>query len=357
MQTLLKTKKNIHPIFDEIEKFYTYVSDETHTELIKPVWDSHFEPLVELFNQYNGDNYKFSYANKPYKKLDYEVKSNDIVLCFSGGKDSIAVALNYLEKGFNVHLFHVKGINFSIADESKIAQEVAEKLGLELHIEEIAFSGHHRFMEHPMKNMIIANQAIQYAIENGYGVQLGFANYYTSYLADNIMSVCGGDCMEMWDAYVHLLSNVIPDILIDCPLNSMGETLDILSDRWDLLDSSISCLCRHSLRQHRHDWVKQKYGIDLPKYRCGSCYKCCVEYIYLADNDLLPFNRDYYRYCINQLYKVALRENVGVTSAFQVWYHFMFYSIAKSKIYGDLCAAVPLKTRIKWVTLGKKKED
>ena len=350
MQTINHGTTNIHPIMDDIDRLFALLSDAPQRMLVKPVFDRSFKSLVDVFNKFNPWEYTWevAYTDTPYPPLN-ALQNKSIILCFSGGKDSIAAAIKYKELGYDVHLYHLKHINPSFADEWECAQRSADLLGMPIFFDDIGFKGHHMWMEHPMKNMIIANGALSYGIREGITTNIAFGNYLTSELVDNAFDRCAGDCMDMWNSYDVIIQRVIPDFKIMAVLDNMGDTLNLLADRADLLNESLSCLCRHSLRDYRRGWVKEKFGVDLFHNRCGSCYKCCVEYIYMADHDKLPFNEAYYKYCLGQLYKVTVSERFLIMSMFALWSEFIFYPPQKSKIYEKMLKARLMTRSIKWV--------
>lgn len=354
MQRVIHKNPNVHPILDDIESFYTEVSSfEPKKKLLVPVeFDNSFKFLADTFLEYSTipkDNVPYSFVDKHYPALSLpKYDTNKIIICFSGGKDSIALALKCKNAGYDVYLYAVEHINPSYYDEIEFAKKSAEYLDLPIYIDDIRLGGHNSWMEHPMKNMIIANGALNYGIRNGIGTRIWFGNYTTSLLADNDFTRCAGDCVDMWDRYNTIIQTIIPDFHIETSLETMGETLEIVTSNNELLDLSLSCLCRHSLRDYRWNWVKEKFGLELPKNRCGSCYKCCVEYIYMADHDLIEFNRDYYRYCVNSLYHVYLNETGPTLDINNVWYSYMFYDIHESKILNDLKEARMFIRNIKW---------
>ena len=354
MQTIKRPVPNIHRVFDDIDSCYAYTSSAPQTLLVPHVLDVSFKPLIETFNEYGQYNYGtgfIDYQIKLYKPLDivHDKDNPNVIVCFSGGKDSIATALHYKEIGCNVHLYYLKHINASLGDEFKIAQECADYLGLPLFVDDVAMRGLHDYMEHPMKNMMIANGALQYGIRENIGTRIVFGNYRESLLADNPFDRCAGDCIDMWDKYNVIIQRVIKGFEVEVFLKNLNQTLEIITPRRDLLDRSVSCLCRHSLRPYRHEWVKTKFGVELPTHRCGSCYKCCAEYVYMADHDLVELNEDYYRYCINQLYKVIkAEEGMPMYNIFEVWEYCFSYAIDKSKMYQDLLYCSLGIGNIKW---------
>lgn len=348
MQRIKRVNPNISKVMDDIDAIYTLTSDVATHPLIRPVFDESCKSLIELFNTYWYETYEVDYADISYDRLQTNYNKN-MILSFSGGKDSIASAIKWRDEGYNVYLYHMKKINRSFSDEWESAQKCAELLDMPIFFDEISYSGKHMWMEHPMKNMIIANGALSYGIREGISTNIAFGNYTTSVLVDNPFDRCAGDCMDMWENYERIIQRVLPDFKIHCNLSNMNETLDIVSKHKDLYENSHSCLCRHSLRPYRNNWVKEKFGIVLPRLRCGSCYKCAVEYIYMADHDKMPFNEVYYKYCLNQLLKVMINENVYPRNVYGIWEHFMLYDIKESKIYDQMDNVAVLLGGIKWL--------
>ena len=347
MQTVKRINPNAFSLMDDIDRLYAYLSDKPSTALFYPTYDKSFEDLIETFNLYMGEKWKVNYADIPCEQMS-PIDNNNVILTFSGGKDSIASALKHKEAGENVFLYHMKHINPSFSDEWKCAEESAKLLGLPIFFDDIQFSGHHMYMEHPMKNMLIVNGALSYGIREGISTRIAFGNYINSYLDENVFERCAGDCVDMWERYETIIQRVIPDFMIEVNMESMGDTLNVLADRADLLNASLSCLCRHSLRDYRRNWVKDKFGVELYQKRCGSCYKCCVEYIYMVDHDKLPISKPYYKYCLGQLCKVMYEEEGMIYSVRELWRHFFAYSRDESKLADELSEAEVIGNRIKW---------
>ena len=347
MQTIIKSTDNIHEIFNDIERVYTLTSDYDEYKLIRPCFDNSFKMLIDAYRR-AGYDYDVDFKQFTYKPIDKIDNGKNIIVCFTGGKDSIATALYYMNSGYNVYLYYLKHINVSLSDECNIAKECADYLGLPIFFDDIKLKGLHMWMEHPMKNMIIANGALQYGIRNNICTRIAFGNYKGSLLEYSPFDRCAGDCVDMWDTYNNIIQRVLPDFHIHLYLESPNHTLSIVTKDRDLLDRSISCLCRHSLRPYRHKWVFDKFKISLPTHRCGSCYKCCVEYIYMVDHGYSDYSEEYYKYCLNQLYKVAVEEDADVMSIFDVWDYFFSYSFEESKLSESFFTCEVGGRNLKW---------
>ena len=250
-------------------------------------------------------------------------ENNDIIVAFSSGKDSTATALWYKQHGYNVYLYHAIGLNPSYPDEWKRAEEIAEYLNLPLVKEKFTLEGKKDFIEHPLKNIIIVNGAISWAVRNGVRPNIAVGNYTSPDIAsldNNPFYICGDDCIEMWDAYEYSMQSIIPGFKVNLCLENIQSTYEILTTDMKLFESAQSCLGPHRFRQWTHDKNESKYNIKLLKNRCGSCWKCAYEYIWLADHDLQEYNRDYYKHCIDVLVKESKREyNIKFKDSGDFW--------------------------------------
>ena len=347
MQTVERITPNELIIMGEVEAFYAYVS-EPSKRLVAPTFDSSFKKLGDVFNEYSEYSWKYNFTDKVYEKVSVP-SDNRLILTFSGGKDSIATALKYKAQGYDVRLYHMKHINPSFSDEWESAVKAAELLELPIFIDDIKFHGHHMWMEHPMKNMIIANGALSYGIREGIGTRLAFGNYTTSFLEDNAFDRCAGDCVDMWEAYINIIRRQVEDFEVISCITNMTETLEVISKRPDLFDASLSCLCRHSLRDYRKSWVLKKFGVDLPEKRCGSCYKCAIEYIYRVDHDLVELNEGYYKYCLNQLYRNGISMGERATTLPELWDDNFDYAMTDSKMYKEMNNTYMMTRDILWL--------
>lgn len=335
MQTITREQSNIHPIFNQFDRLYAELSEHTNEKkLIPSVYSDIFNPLIELFKD-NGYKGEISTENTHWNTLEcvnlLRKHKKAIIVCFSGGKDSIATVEHFLKMGYKVYLYHMRHINPPLHDEWIQAQKLAEHWNIPIFIDTVKLSGKHDYVEHPMKNYMIANGALQYGIRERITTNIAFGNYRTSSLEFDNFEFCGGDDIEMWNIYNDIISAVIPGFEMNIVLDNLAETLETVCHDKDLLDMSVSCLGRASLRQHWHDWVKTRFNISLPTYRCGRCYKCCIEYIYMTDHDLQEYSPEYYKYCFNNLKKNVEREDGRKYSDEEVWSHYFFYDRSVSK--------------------------
>ena len=338
MQKVKHDYKNISPIFDMIERLYTDVSEPLNSDIVwRPLVDVTyplcFKALCDTL-QLNVPyfNHSYEFVDSTYPKIDLPNKTKNIIVCFSGGKDSTAVLLHYKKLGYKVYAYHLHGINKVYYDEYVNAEKVCKYLDIPYYSENVSLSGKHSFFEHPLKNYIIANGAIQYGIRKNIGTNISFGNFYDSSIADVAFDVCGGDCKEMWDLYDAIIGQIIPDFHVQIPLKNNRSTFTLLAERPELFTLSSSCISPYRFKKSWKERTEKKYGVVLADNRCGCCWKDAMEYMYLADHDMVKYNSEYYIHCIEILANTVKKEmGESKLSLQDVWDNYMPYESSKSK--------------------------
>ena len=192
MQTVEKENENINPIFDDLERVYAYTSErQPKRGLVPKVFLDAYLNVFNLFKTQGYTKYDVMFKSVKYELLDTSERANTMLVAYSGGKDSTATALYYIDKGYDVILYHLKGINKTYVDEFKNAEKIAKLLGVPYVVEEVKLKGKQEWTEHPLKNWIIASNALQYAIKNKLGTNIAFGNFSTSTLRNDPFEVCG----------------------------------------------------------------------------------------------------------------------------------------------------------------------
>jgi hypothetical protein len=341
--------KNMNPLFTMVDELYKRISANLEGESLIPLkLDSSFKSLCDILSQYVYHFSEPEYTEVDVEPIKVDNAERNTIVCLSGGKDSVATALLYKKLGYNVYLYHLYGINRGYLNESSNIPEIAKMLDCEYFVDSCTLHGQHEFFEHPMKNMIIANGALHWGISKGIGTDIAFGNFQDSYLADNQFDVCAGDCVEMWKAYEAIISRFIDGFTIHMPLPNTNESLYMMESHPDLLAKTISCILPYRFQLTRKQTNEYKFGIKLPDNRCGSCWKCCMEYIYYADHGVYEYHHDYYLHCLVVLAKCLYKETGKHTKNIEeVWNMYLFYDIHKSKAYEELKNATVYKSGIR----------
>ena len=265
----------------------------------------------------DGINKHFNYLFKPNPQIIHtNINDNFILCCISGGKDSLATALYYIEQGKQVLLYTLKGINKGYPEEYKAAVKISEQMNIPLIVDEIKIQGKKFFMEHPLKNQIIASCALAYCLENNLTPHISFGNYQEDINNRSNWGVNWTDNYNLWQQYNLFISNFIDNAYVYIPFYSEDEALKILMEHFELVPYYQSCLItirnREQLRRHN----QEKYKIKLLENRCGSCRKCCLEYIYFCDQNKFEYNKEYYKHCL-EILKKKYEEYLGIKQNFK----------------------------------------
>ena len=329
MQYIKHEYINVSTLFDYIEKTYFLMSDNHRDKCVDDTLPKIFKPLVDTF-------FKYSYVKMPkYRDEVFVTRTpvkdeNTLIVCTSGGKDSIAAVLMLKKLGYNIILYHMHGINQAYYDEYTAVKTIADKLEIPYYIEDVKLIGSHHYVEHPMKNMLIANGAINYCLTNDLPVNIVFGNYLNSNLDDMEFDICAGDSIDMWRIYDKIIQNIIPTYKTHIILEDISKTYEVLEDNMAILRECISCISPYRFREYWKHRTEQKYGIELLPHRCGCCHKCCLEYMVLADADKVPYNAEYYHHCFDILKKISDREIGEKISDTDIWNRYFWYEMDKS---------------------------
>lgn len=231
---------------------------------------------------------------------DKRPKNNKVMVAFSGGKDSLAVAIKLMNEGKDVTLFFLQGINKSYTSEYQSAYNLAQKLGLPFVSWRVTQIGKSDFKENPFKNGVI----LCLMVEAGYEYEISeFA--FGNQLEDNL-SNCQYD-REMSDSieFFNMMKEYLNFVTINTYLKNDRDSFEIVYKyRPDLLEDIGSCI----LPVFRRPFVKKanqkRFNINT-KY-CGSCYKCAFEYLFKAEKGILPKNEAYETHCKKILEKNSI---------------------------------------------------
>lgn len=300
----------------DIKKIYEFYSDVNYDNERNTLFDLKEEiskeliPFIDIVEK--GFNQKFEKFNFVDRNFNYQINKNNkkAILCFSGGKDSVCAALK-LMKDYDLTLYYLDGITKSYKDEIERAKECAKELGLELIVQSVSLKGKTNFLESPVKNMVI------YASALNYGLPLGITNYFFGNAKEDTTENSNfdrdySDSLELFDTYTKSISNEINVEIYNIPvINNYIDSIKFLANYKNLWNKIQSCLSPYRYRKNLKTHNEKKYNIKLNAYSCGSCWKCCVEYIIWCDMNVIEYNENFYNHCLEFLMKKAKTELQG----------------------------------------------
>ena len=220
-----------------------------------------------------------------------------MLVALSGGLDSVYLMHRLKDEGYEVTAVHVAGLNKqSTTFEENFAQKAAEKAGVKF--EKLNFKSPSQvFPDNPFKNQLILSMMLDMGIKRGlYRYAIG--SDWTTPLKEAVAGFTITDSVEVYREFWNGVKQRFPQAeLVFIPDNvKKYERLQYLHDKGVLNDVS-SCIAPQRFRESLHIKNQQKYGVKLMDGRCGSCYKCAMEYILLAEAGKLPKDKAYYDHC------------------------------------------------------------
>ena len=230
----------------------------------------------------------------------------DVLVAFTGGKDSAATAVKIKQMGLNPVLFFVKNINSaSYAGEYNYAAKVAELLGFMMVTITIKQTGKSDYPDNPIKNQFI----LSLMVEHGYRVGINkFAqgNLKNENIEDTKVGFTLTDGVEMYEQV-----NNIFDKITQGTYRYLGGVMESETESYftlnefapGVLDSVMSCTLPYRYKARVNAATQKKFGIALRPHCCGTCYKCASEHLHRVIFGLAPNNKDYNNKCLEVLVK------------------------------------------------------
>lgn len=221
-------------------------------------------------------------------------ENNKIMVALSGGLDSVYLMRKLKEQGYDVEAVHVEGLNKSSSKyEEAAAHNSAKRAGVKYINAEYRAPKQH-FPDNPFKNQLILSMLLDIGTNRGiYRYAVGAD--WTTPLSEAVAGFTITDSVEVNRAYWDGIKARFPQAeLVFIPDNEKKiDRLTYLFDK-DALKYVSSCVSPFRFRASLHDKNEQKYGIKLMNGRCGSCYKCAMEYILLVETGRIPKDAAFY---------------------------------------------------------------
>jgi len=229
-----------------------------------------------------------------------------VLLAFSGGNDSTAVALRLRDEGKEVSLFHVVGVNTSYPNETEVARSLAKTLGMPFIQVEARRHGKTDFFEQPTKDQLIMAMMVDHGEAEGINI-FATGNESLNFAKDCNILYNWSDSVEMHEAAAEWFRARMPTYSVVWGTTGRGDSINTIAKHdTKIFEETICCLLPYRYQAVRKRGNEVKYGITLGPNRCGSCYKCCGEYLCrlgmgVADFEDMAFARHCYDLFVSKL--------------------------------------------------------
>lgn len=319
--------------------FYVFSNENCINEKIKEyTFDAKLKPIIKTIEKGFNKDFDINYQEENINPYSYDCDNNNVVVCFSGGKDSTSAAIKMKNEGYNVFLYYIQGINKSFPDELIRAKNIAQQLKLPLHIEKVNLKGKTTFHDNPVKNQLIASMALDWSANNNISTKIVFGDFTTDNVNNSSFLEAWSDTQEMWLAHKEFVRHYIPSYEIIIPFSNYIETMDIISTQPLLMNMIQGCVLPHRFREITKKKNENKFNVKLQPHRCGSCWKCCVEYIHYADTGVNKYNKDFYAHCLDILTKKmsVLHPQISDYDLNCVYRTFLYSELKETQYYKDI---------------------
>jgi hypothetical protein len=294
---------NRSPYIDYMLYLFQVTSEEIYPNVIHvptPEWNDYIEILYSRSNQALPEiivDNDIPVTNIPFN-------DKDIVLAFSGGKDSVSHAAYLVDQDFNTILYYVKRANRSYPHEYDVAKHISEMLSATFVEDELHYSGKQSKKESPVKNHLILSLIIDYMIQNKI-TRCACGTYLEDTLAKTPTEFGLSDAYEFYRAFEKAIKSTFPSFSWCCWFNSEVHALAYLVNYHpELVTEYQSCMIPDRYRKRLRELHEKKFNITLLPNRCGSCWKCAQEYYILHLLHYFTLSDDYIKgSIIPMLYK------------------------------------------------------
>lgn len=268
---------------DIVELYNNYCEFPFKNNVFAPIG---FEENIKLiYNKHNLPQPNIN--NIPYIKQNFQnnCNNNQIIIGSSGGLDSTYAILKAIDDGRNVTLVHFQNLNKNYPKETEHIKSLAIHKNLKLYIINVKHYDKDYFPDNPFKNQLILCALSEIgSLLNIKNIMLGATGTY--HITDSVIGINVTDTIENYNTFLNGLKLYYPQInIIYLPSNITKYKMMkyIINNHPDIINDIYSCISPNRFVKMLHDQNENKYNIKLLKDRCGSCYKCCMEYIYLYE--------------------------------------------------------------------------
>jgi hypothetical protein len=234
------------------------------------------------------------------QKFKMTEDNNNVIVAFSGGKDSAALATKLRNNGYNVFLAYIQGINKAYPDEKSVAMKFAEKYKypfLHLAVDVKVRKG--SYAENIVKNNLIIAKCLQY----GQAIGIKKVGLGCAVLTSNVPTSFGfSDGAENLQSFAKGVQEIVDCEIFVSEVESESLSYKILVDNKIDFTDIVSCMTPVYYRKNLNN-INIRKGIILRHNGCGSCYKCAADYFHLSYFGLFKNNEQSDKHYMNILWK------------------------------------------------------
>ena len=272
--------------------------------------------LLESFQDFSNliyDSFKQPYPSYQNASENSQIRldksTNDVLLAFSSGLDSVFQAIKLKEAGYHVYLYFVKNINrYENNLAYKFAKPIAEKLGLELIEANFKYGKKNEkysktWPENPIKNQLIYASMIDYCYEHGWN-KISAGDDFDLKLKDAVPGINLTDTEEVTKTFLKCMKKTVKNLEF-IPISKGQDKsirLQTLID-YGLEDLYYSCVQSGRFNQSFHQKSKQKYQVKLFANNCGCfCRKCAMHNLLMHYKGIQQFPQEFLDACWKRMW-------------------------------------------------------
>ena len=287
----------IHPVVTEAVRTYNRLSGLP----LQMDWGDapvELDPYLKLIYGALEQDYTISNDNAtPYGQL---IDNKTVWVAFSAGKDSIAVTLRLLERGYRPVLYHVNGINRSWPDEMLYARTIANLLGLPFVLDRVKIVGSRRtIIGCPARNQVVLLMMLGRMLAHG-------GNQYAFGTLDEDTTESGNPLVDFTDGtgpmetFHNYLTKRFPGLVRHQLMRNELDSTWMVA-KHGLIRYSHSCINPMRFRNMFRERTEKRFGVKLLPGRCGMCFKCCLESIAHHYIGVRPLDSKFLEYNISRV--------------------------------------------------------
>ena len=247
-----------------------------------------FEKMIRAVYEFHNTKDKQNLEKEITYKITDPIKltpNNNVIVGFSGGLDSCYLALKLKNDGYNVTLFHVNNLNtYAQPNEDNFAREYAKEGGFKYVEVEHKRLKSNVYSENPIRNQFVMMLMLDYALENNI-TKIAMGADWTEPLSECVVGLDATDSIEInkyfWDGVKYYIDG-IELIFCEDNIKKVDRVQYIKDKNFNLFELVYSCVVPYRYSKSLKENNETKYGIKLLNGRCGSCVKCCREFLYLT---------------------------------------------------------------------------